>query len=169
MMSKKVEKALNAQINAEFWSAYLYLAMAADSQSKSLPGIANWFYVQYKEELDHGMKIFNFLVKRGVKVELMPIDKVPTKWKSVLDAFKDALKHEKEVTAMIDNLFTLAGTEKDYATQSMLQWFIDEQVEEEETPQSIIDTLIRIGDNGSALYMLDKELGARTYTPLDID
>ncbi len=166
MLNKKLEEALNAQINAEFWSAYLYLSMSADMSDKGMSGVANWFSIQFKEEQDHAMKLFNYVVSRGGKVELKPIDKVKTEWKSALDAFKDTLEHEEKVTALINNLYALATEEKDYATQSMLQWFIDEQVEEEENAKGIIDNLKLIGDNGYGLYQLDKELATRVYTPL---
>lgn len=166
MLSKKLEEALNAQINAEFWSAYLYLSMAADMSDKGLAGASNWFNVQFKEEQDHAIKIFNYILSRDGKVKLTPISKVATSWNSLLKAFEDTLKHEKEVTAMINNLYELAIAEKDYATQSMLKWFIDEQVEEEDNAKTLIDKLKLIGDNGYGLYELDKELAARVYTPI---
>lgn len=166
MLSPKLYSALNAQINAEFWSAYLYLSMSADFEQKGLPGFANWMHIQFKEEQDHAMKLFNFIVSRGGKPELLPIDKVQTSWESPLASFNDTLKHEQEVTAMINNLYAIALAEKDYATQSMLQWFIDEQVEEEKTAQEIIDSLALIGSNGLGMHMLDKEFAARVYTPI---
>lgn len=164
MLSKKIEDALNAQINAELWSAYLYLSMSAHFAANGYPGFANWFEVQFKEEQDHAMIFFNYIIARGGKVTLKPIDKVTTTWKTPLAAFEDTLKHEQKVTGMINNLYALATTEKDYASQSMLKWFIDEQVEEEESAQAMIDSLSLIKDNGFGLYTLDKELGARTYT-----
>lgn len=164
MLNKKLEEALNAQINAEFWSAYLYLSMSADMSDKGMSGIANWFAIQFKEEQDHAIKIFNYVISRGGVVKLQPIDKVETKWKNALDAFEDTLEHEQKVTSMINDLYALATEEKDYATQSMLKWFIDEQVEEEESAKDIIDKLKLIGDNGYGLYQLDKELAARVYT-----
>ena len=164
MLNKKLEEALNAQINAEFWSAYLYLSMSADMSDKGMSGIANWFAIQFKEEQDHAIKIFNYVFSRGGVVKLQPIDKVETKWKNALDAFEDTLEHEQKVTSMINDLYALATEEKDYATQSMLKWFIDEQVEEEESAKDIIDKLKLIGDNGYGLYQLDKELAARVYT-----
>ncbi|MDD4142566.1 MAG: ferritin [Bacteroidales bacterium] len=163
MLSKKVEKAINAQINAELWSAYLYLSMSAYCQDKGYSGIANWFAVQFKEEQDHAMIFFNYVVSRGGRVTLAPIDVVPTEWKSALDAFEETLKHEQKVTSLINDLYALATKENDYATQSMLKWFIDEQVEEEENAQDIINNLKMIKDNGYGLYMLDKELAARVY------
>ncbi len=164
MLGKKIEEAINAQINAEMWSAYLYLSMAAWCHANGNPGMGNWFEVQFKEEQDHAQIFFNYVISRGGKVTLSPIDAVPTEWKSLLDVFESTLAHEQKVTSLINNLFALTTAENDYATQSMLKWFIDEQVEEEETAQNIIDNLNMIKDNGYGLYMLDKELGARTYT-----
>ena len=164
MISKKIEEALNAQITAEFWSAYLYLSMSANFAVKGNPGFANWFNIQFKEEQDHAQIFIKYLLSRGGKVALSPIEAVKTEWESPLDAYKDTLEHEKKVTSMINNLYALASAENDYATQSMLKWFIDEQVEEEETAQGLIDSLTMIKDNGFGIYMLDKELSARTYT-----
>lgn len=166
MLSKKLEEALNAQINAEFWSAYLYLSMSADFASKGLPGFANWMEIQFKEEQDHAMKFLNYILSRGGKVELKPIAKVEKSWKSPLAAFKSTLEHEQVVTKLINDLYALATEEKDYATQSMLKWFIDEQVEEEENAQALIDTLTLLDGNGYGIYQLDKELALRVYVPI---
>ena len=166
MLNKKLEEALNAQINAEFWSAYLYLSMSSDMSDKGMAGVANWCAIQFKEEQDHAMKFFNYVISRGGKVTLKPIEKVDTEWKSPLAAFEQTLQHEEKVTSLINDLYALAEQEKDYATQSMLKWFIDEQVEEEENAKAIIDTLKLIGDNGYGLYQLDKELATRVYTPI---
>lgn len=166
MLSKKLEKALNAQINAELWSAYLYLSMSADFASKGLDGFANWMEIQFREEQDHAMKFFNYILSRGGRVDLQPIQKVDKEWKSPLAAFESTLEHEQEVTRLINELYTLALEEKDYATQSMLRWFIDEQVEEEESAQGIIDTLKLIDGNGNGIYQLNRELASRVYTPL---
>ena len=166
MLNKKLEEALNAQINAEFWSAYLYLSMSSDMSDKGMAGVANWFAIQFKEEQDHAMKFFNYVISRGGKVTLKPIEKVDTEWKSPLAAFEQTLQHAEKVTSLINDLYALAEQEKDYATQSMLKWFIDEQVEEEENAKAIIDTLKLIGDNGYGLYQLDKELATRVYTPI---
>ena len=164
MLNKKIEEALNAQINAEMWSAYLYLSMAAHCHANGNPGMGNWFEVQFQEEQDHAKILFNYIIQRGGHVELKAIDAVPTEWKSPLDVFESTLAHEHKVTELINNLFALTTAENDYATQSMLKWFVDEQVEEEENAQNIIDNLKMIKDNGYGLYMLDKELAARTYT-----
>ena len=165
MLNKKVEEALNAQINAEMWSAYLYLSMSAWCAAEGKPVMANWYEVQFREEQDHARILFNYVLQRGGRVNLRPIDAVPTEWKSALDVFESTLAHEQKVTALINELFALTTAENDYATQSMLKWFIDEQVEEEENAQNIIDNLRMLGDAGGyGLYVLDKELAARTYT-----
>lgn len=165
MLNKKIESALNAQVNAEMWSAYLYLSMAAYLHANGQPGMGKWFEVQFQEEQDHAKILFNYIIQRGGRVDLQPIDAVPTSWESPLAVFENALTHEQKVTSLINNLFALTAAENDYATQSMLKWFIDEQVEEEENAQTIIDNLKMIQGNGYGLFMLDKELGARTYTP----
>ena len=164
MLNKKIEEALNEQINAEMWSAYLYLSMAAYCHSVGQPGMANWFEVQFQEEQDHAKILFNYVNSRDGRVTLKPIDAVPTEWDGILDVFKSTLKHEQKVTALINKLYALTHEENDFATQSMLKWFIDEQVEEEENAKTIIDNIKMIKDNGYGIYMLDKELGARTYT-----
>ena len=165
MLNKKVEEALNAQINAEMWSAYLYLSMSAWCAAEGKPGMANWYEVQFREEQDHARIFFNYVLQRGGRVNLRPIDAVPTEWKSALDEFESTLAHEQKVTALFNDLFALITVEFDYATQSMLKWFIDEQVEEEENAQNIIDNHRMLGDAGGyGLYVLDKELAARTYT-----
>lgn len=167
MVSKKLETAINKQINAELWSAYLYLSMSAHFSNKALPGFANWFKVQFHEEQDHALKFMNYLISKGNKVELAPIKEVETSWSTVIKAFEDTLKHEKVVTSLINDLVTLARSENDYATENMLQWFVNEQVEEEETAQGMVDALKLMGDNGVGIYMMDKELATRAYTPLD--
>ena len=166
MLSKKLEAALNAQINAEFWSAYLYLSMAAYFAADGKPGFANWFEIQFKEEQDHAMKFFKYVTDRGAKVELKPIEKVDLTWESPLHAFEETLRHEKVVTGRINDLVALAKDEKDYATESMLKWFVDEQVEEEATAQGYIDALKMIKDNGFGIYTMDKELQSRSYSPV---
>ena len=164
MISKKLEAAINAQINAEMWSAYLYLSMSAYCQEAGFPGMANWFAVQFKEEQDHAMIFFNYLQSRGGRVLLAPIAEVPTEWASPLAAFEHTLEHEGKVTSLINNLMALAVEEKDFAAQSRLNWFVDEQVEEEENATELIQKLRLIGDNGYGLYQLDQELATRVYT-----
>ena len=167
MLSNEMEAAINKQINAEFWSAYLYLSMSAHFAHEGLPGFANWFRVQFQEEQDHAMKFMNYLIAKGNKVELTPIEKVDTSWESLLKAFQDTLDHERVVTSLINNLVSIARSENDYATENMLQWFVNEQVEEEETAQGMIDSLKLIGSNGFGIYTMDKELGQRSYTPIN--
>jgi nonheme iron-containing ferritin len=163
MLKKKIEEALNAQINAEMWSAYLYLSMAAYCHAEGQPGMGKWFEVQFKEEQDHAKILFNYVISRSGKVALRPIEAVPTEWESILNVFESSLRYEQTITESINKLFALTSEENDYATQSMLKWFIDEQVEEEETVKTIIDNLKMIKDNGYGIYMIDKELGSRAY------
>ena len=166
MVSKKLETAINDQINAEFWSAYLYLSMSVHFANEGLPGFANWFKVQFQEEQDHAVKLINYLISKGNKVNLKPIEEVETSWDSLLSAFEDTLAHERLVTGMINNLVSIARSEDDYASEGVLQWFVTEQVEEEEVAQEMIDALKLIGDNGFGIYTMDKELGSRTHVPI---
>ena len=163
MLSKELEKALNEQINAELWSAYLYLSMSMHFASEGYNGIANWFQIQFKEEQDHATIFMNYINSRDGKVLLAPIEGVDTEWASPIDAFKATLAHEQKVTALINDLYALAEAEHDYATRGKLDWFVAEQVEEEESCKNIIDRLKLIGDNGMAIYMLDQELASRVY------
>lgn len=164
MLSKKLHEAMNAQINAEFWSAYLYLSMSMDAEAKGLKGLANWFYVQFREEQDHARIFMNYLLSREAEVKLRPIEAVRTEWASPLEMFRDTLEHEKKVTSMIGNLAAIAAEDKDYASSNMLVWFIDEQVEEEASARDMISAYESVEGNKFGLYMLDKELAARTYT-----
>lgn len=164
MISKPLEAAINAQINAEMWSAYLYLSMSTYCQDAGFPGIANWFSIQFKEEQDHAMILLNYLQSRDGRVLLAPIDAVETEWASPLAAFEATLKHEQKVTSLINNLMALAVEEKDFALQTRLNWFVEEQVEEEENARDLIQKFRLIGDNGYGLYQLDQELAARVYT-----
>ncbi|MCH5309744.1 MAG: ferritin [Prevotella sp.] len=163
MISSKLQDAINAQINAEFWSGYLYLAMSQYFESEGHTGIANWFKVQFKEEQAHAEIFINYLNSRGGRVILAPIAEVPTSWESPLAAYEHTLAHEEKVTGLINNIYAIAVEEKDYATCNKLDWFVEEQVEEEETARELVDKLKLIGNNGLALYTLNKELGARTY------
>ncbi|MDR1758380.1 MAG: ferritin [Bacteroidales bacterium] len=165
MIVKNIEEALNEQINAEFWSAYFYLSMAMQCADKGLPGAENWFRVQFKEEQEHAEKFINYLLSRGGRVVLQPIAKVKNSWNSLLEMFEDTLKHEQHVTDLINKIYAMALDEKDFATQSMLNWFVDEQVEEEEEARDIIDALKLIGD-GYGLYQYDRELATRVFVPL---
>ena len=164
MLSKRLHEAINAQINAELWSAYLYLSMSMDAESKGLNGVANWFYLQWLEEQDHARIFMNYLNSRDAKVELAPIAEVPTGWGSVLDMFRQTLEHEKKVTSLINNLASIASEDRDYASSNKLVWFIDEQVEEEESAREMIDAFEAVEGNKYGLYMLDKELATRVYT-----
>lgn len=164
MISAKLQEAINNQINAEFWSAYLYLAMSQYFESEGHPGFANWFKVQFKEEQAHAEIFMNYLNSRGGRVVLKPIAEVPESWASPLAAYQQTLEHEEKVTAMINEIYHIAVEEKDYATCSKLDWFVEEQVEEEETARGLIDQLKMIGDNGLALYTLNQELATRVYT-----
>ena len=164
MLSQQLHEALNAQINAEMWSAYLYLSMSVDAEAKGLKGVANWFYVQFQEEQDHARILMNYILSRDAEVRLQPIAEVRTSWDSPLEMFRDTLEHEQKVTAMINNLAAIAAGDKDYASSNMLVWFIDEQVEEEESAREMIGACEAVEGNKFGLYMLDKELAARTYT-----
>ena len=164
MISKKLHDAINAQINAELWSAYLYLAMSLDAETKGYKGVANWFYVQFQEEQDHARIFMNYLNSVDAKVTLLPIDEVPATWDNVLAMFKQTLEHEKKVTALINNLAAIANEDRDFASINRLVWFIDEQVEEEENARDMITAVEAVEDNKYGMYMLDKELAARTYT-----
>ena len=164
MLSQQLHEALNAQINAEMWSAYLYLSMSVDAEAKGLKGVANWFYVQFQEEQDHARILMNYILSRDAEVRLQPIAEVRTSWDSPPEMFRDTLEHEQKVTAMINNLAAIAAGDKDYASSNMLVWFIDEQVEEEESAREMIGACEAVEGNKFGLYMLDKELAARTYT-----
>ncbi|MDR2534160.1 MAG: ferritin [Tannerellaceae bacterium] len=164
MLNDKMQKELNQQINAEFWSAYLYLSMSAWFAGKNLPGLSHWMYVQFQEEQDHAMKIFRYIYERGGNVTLAPIADTPTAWKSPSEAFRHTLQHEQKVTASFNSLMDLAVDLKDYATQNFLSWFINEQVEEEATASEILQTVSDIELKPGILRMFDKELKARVYS-----
>lgn len=159
MLSTKLQAALNDQINAEFGSAYTYLAMAAFFEASNLPGSARWMRRQSGEELAHGMKIFDFVNDRDGRVVLKAIPQPPAKFSSPVEIWELALKQEQGVSARIHALYALAAQEKDYATQTMLQWFVAEQVEEEKTARTILEQAKKIGASSSAIYFLDRHLG----------
>lgn len=161
MISKKMAQEVNAQINREFFSAFLYLAMANDALDKGFLGTYKWMSIQFKEEQEHALKFAKYLQDQGEKVVLSAMDAPQTEWKSILEMFQDALLHEKKVTAWIHDLNTLAIAEKDYATQSMLRWFIDEQVEEEAQCNEAISALSMVGGSTGSLYMVDRHIGKR--------
>ena len=155
--------ALNEQINAEQYSALLYLSMSAYLNDKGLPGFANWMYIQYQEELSHANKFFNYVNERGGKVEIKAIKQVDTEFESVIDIVEKTLEHEQLVTSLVNNLVDIAISESDPATQSFLRWFVDEQVEEEANVQEILDTLKLINGQGNGIFMLDREMRQRTF------
>lgn len=161
MIKDKMLKAINKQINEEYASAYIYLSMSAFFESVNLQGFAHWMRVQVREETAHGDKFFKHIVERGGRVALKAIPEPAFEWKSPLDAFQAALKHEQHITACIHKLMDLAHAEKDYAAIGLLQWFVDEQVEEEAHAEEIVQKLTMMGDAKHAIYMLDRELGAR--------
>ena len=157
----KMQKAINKQINAELFSSYLYLAMAAYFESINLFGFANWMHVQAREENSHAMKFYKYIFERGGRVTLTGIETPQAEWKSPIDAFRQAYGHELKITQMINDLLKLARAEGDTATENMLQWFIAEQVEEEANAAQIVDRLQMIRDNVGGLMILDQELGGR--------
>jgi ferritin len=161
MISKSMQDAVNEQINKEFYSAYLYLSMAADFERKNLPGFAHWMYIQADEERGHAMKLFEHLVDRGADISLKAIAAPTGDWKTSLDVFKQIQEHEAAVTASINSLYELALKEKDYPCQVVLQWFINEQVEEEKNAGQIVQQLELIEARGTAVLMLDHQLGKR--------
>ncbi|UCC72878.1 MAG: ferritin [Gemmatimonadota bacterium] len=165
MISKKMEEALNAQINAELFSAYVYLSMSAYFNSSDFKGFANWMNAQAQEEVAHAMKIYNFLLDRSGQVVLAAIDGPPTEWESPLAVFEAAYKHEQHVTSLIHNLVALAIDENDYATKNLMDWFVDEQVEEEASASEIVEQLRLIGKDGPGLLMMDRELAQRKFDP----
>jgi ferritin len=159
MLSKKMLEAINDQIGYEFYSAYLYLAMAAHFEAANLKGFAAWMRARFAEEQTHALKFFDYVNDRGGKVELPTIRKPEGNWRSNLQVFQDVLEHERGVTARIHKLYEQALAEKDYPTQAMLQWFITEQVEEEKTVTEVIEQLKLIDLRGTAVLMLDHRLG----------
>ena len=163
MISQNLHNAINAQINAELWSAYLYLSMSLDAETKGYKGVANWFYIQFQEEQAHARIFMNYLNSRDAKVELQPIEAVPTAWNSVLDMFQQTLQHEKKVTSLINNLAFIANEDRDFASINRLVWFIHEQVEEEESAREMIAAFEAVENNKYGMYMLDKELATRVY------
>jgi ferritin len=161
VLGKAVEDAMNEQIKNEFYSAYQYLSMAAYCESENLPGFAQWMRTQAQEETEHAMKFYNFILDRNGRVVLQGIESPLVEFGSPLEVFERALEHEQKVTAMIDELYALSVTENDYASQTFLQWFVTEQVEEEKNAGDVVDTLKMIGDKSEALFLLDRELGQR--------
>ena len=161
MFSKRVSELMNQQIKNELDSAYLYLAMAAYFEGENLPGFAHWMRAQAGEEQAHAMKFYDFIFERGGSVNLLGLEQPPAKFESVRAVFKQTLDHEKKVTGLIESIYVAAVEDKDYASQTFLNWFIDEQVEEEKNATDILETLRIGGESGASLLMLDHQLGKR--------
>lgn len=162
MISEKVVKGLNDQLNKELFSSYLYLSMAAYLENTGFNGCAKWMRLQSDEEYAHAMKFFDYIIQAGAKVELEAIEKPKTDWDSPKNIFEEALEHEKFITDSINQLAGSANRENDFATLNFLNWFVSEQIEEIATVTTIVDNFKMIGDDTGALFMLDRELGART-------
>ncbi len=161
MFSQKLQQAINEQINAELHSAYIYLSMSAYLEGQNLPGFAHWMRLQNDEEQVHAMKLFDFMVDRGGAIELKTIAAPPITFESVLDVFERALAHEQKVTGLINALYDVAMAEGDYPTQVLLQWYIQEQVEEEKSAGDAVDQLNMLGDFAPGILMMDREMAAR--------
>ncbi|MBU0483956.1 MAG: ferritin [Proteobacteria bacterium] len=165
MLSKTMEEALNEQINAEFYSSYMYLSMSSYFEAVGLSGCAIWMQAQAQEEWFHGTKIYHYVLGRGGRVILKAIAQPQSGWDSTLSAFENVLTHEQKVTGLINELVNLALDERDHATNIFLQWFVSEQVEEEATVGDVLNKLKLIGGDASGLFVLDQELGQRIFTP----
>ena len=165
MLDKEMEKAINKQMNAELYSSYLYLSMGAYFESIDLSGFASWMRVQAQEELSHAMKFYDYLVTRGARVTLTEIEAPPTQWDNAVAVFKHVYEHEQMVTGLINKLVDLAISLSDHATNNFLQWYVAEQVEEEESSSSVLQKVKLAGDDSSGLLMLDQELGTRVFNP----
>ena len=165
MLSKQIQDAINEQINAELYSAYIYASMSAYFQSVNLPGFANWMRVQTQEEVMHAFKFYAYVNERGGRVVLQAIDAPPQEWDSPLAAFEAVYVHEQKVTGLINDLVDLAVKESDHATTNFLQWFVSEQVEEEASADEVVQKLKLVGDAPGGLFMLDREMGQRIFTP----
>jgi ferritin len=161
MISQAVSKAMNDQIQAELYSAYLYLAMSAHFEAENMPGFAHWMQLQAQEEMEHAMKFYGFIHDRGGRVVLQAIQQPQTSFDSTLAIFEQAYAHEQKVTALINSIYDVARQENDYASQTFLNWFVEEQVEEEKNASMIVDTLKMVGESPAAVFMLDRQLGAR--------
>jgi ferritin len=161
LLGTAIEEAMNEQIKNELFSAYQYLSMAAYCESENLPGFAQWMRAQSREEMEHAMKFYDFILERNGRVALRALDGPLVEFGSPLEVFEQALEHERRVTAMINDLYALAVRENDYASQTFLQWFVTEQVEEEKNAGDVVETLKMVGDKSEALFLLDRELGQR--------
>lgn len=166
MISKKMAQAINDQIAFELYSGYIYLSMAAQAETMGLKGFANWFYIQYQEEHTHAMKFFKYVLDQGETVTLQAIAQPQSEWATPLDMFKETLHHERIVTKRIYDLVDLALEERDHATRSFLNFYVDEQVEEEANANELIGRLELSGKNGEGLFLIDKELATRVFVPV---
>ncbi len=162
MLTEKMQTALNGQLNAELYSSYLYLSMNAYFKSVNLDGFANWMHYQAQEELEHSLKFYDFVIQRGGKVQLTQIEAPPTEWDSPMAVFEATLAHEQKVTGLINDLVEIAHEERDHATNIFLQWFVSEQVEEEENVGGVLEQLKLMGDAQGGLFMIDRELAKRS-------
>jgi ferritin len=162
MLSEKMQEAINGQLNAELYSSYLYLSMNAYFKSINLDGFANWMHYQAQEELTHAMKFYDFINQRGGRVNLLQIEAPPTQWNSPLAVFEATLEHEQKVTGLINELVELALTAHDHASNIFLQWFVSEQVEEEESVTGVLEQLKLMGEAKGGLFMIDRELAKRS-------
>ncbi len=165
MISSKMEKAFNDQIAAEFFSAHLYLSMVAYLESIDLPGFAHWMRIQYQEEVSHGMKMFEYVIERDGRSLVKSWEDPQTEWKGVLDVAKAVYEHEQKVTGLINNLVDIALADKDHASHIFLQWFVNEQVEEEASAKGVIQQLKMLGESKAGLFQIDRELAQRVFTP----
>jgi len=166
MIKSRIEKELNKQLNAEYYSAYLYLSMSAYLSSVNLQGFSNWMKVQFEEEQAHAMKLYDYILDRGGRVILGQIEAPPYEWTDIINLFEDVFEHEQKVSHMINELVNISIEEKDHATVSMLQWFVTEQVEEEANVSDLLDQLKLIEGKGAGLFMLDREAKQRLFTPI---
>ncbi len=167
MINNKLELELNNQLNAELYSAYLYLSMSAFLSTKNLPGFSHWMKVQFEEEQAHAMKLFQYIMDRGGMVTLQEIKAPQAEWKGIIDVFENVVNHEAYITERINNLVDLALELKDHATVTLMQWYVNEQVEEEASVRDIFDQLKLIDGQGAGLFMLDREARQRTFTPIN--
>lgn len=161
MLTDKMQKALNGQMNAELYSSYLYLSMNAYFKSVNLDGFANWMYYQAREEMEHAMKFYEFISQRGGRIHLAQIEAPPSEWNSPLAVFEDTLAHEQKVTGLINDLVEIAHEERDHASQIFLQWFVSEQVEEEDSVGGVLEQLKLMGEAKGGLFMMDREMAKR--------
>ena len=163
MIGEKIEAAFNQQVSAEFYSAYLYLSMSAYLESIDLPGFANWMRVQYQEEVSHAEEMFDYVIERDGRATVKSWEAPPAEWKSVLDAFQAAYEHEQKVTGLINDLVDLSLSQRDHASQIFLQWFVNEQVEEEASAKAVVQQLKLLGDSKGGLFQIDREMGRRVF------